>query len=286
PRPVLTGAAELAEPLTECPPGWAPRGTRCISAPTEPATRLMADVHCQQLGGRMATVRGAYTKPILALQLTTVTEVWVLDPEASEIQYQIYKQKLIEEDNPHLMLPGYSALTAAGKVVTRPAEQQLPAICEQCTQPCSPGAVPFAGHCYQLLAGELSLRTATDSCAALGAALVSVESMVENSFVAALAFNYSEPQCRSDASQVWLGLHRGSVSFDWQWQDCSEFGIQFWAPGAGRSGFCGSLDAAGRWWDSDRCAQLRRLAVCEWDPCRADSDGYYGGCQLPPGPVY
>ena len=61
--------------------------------------------------------------------------------------------------------------------------RRLDLMISRSTEPCRPGSVKFAGHCYQLLDGERSRQNASDSCRRLGGTLVSIESAVENNFV-------------------------------------------------------------------------------------------------------
>ena len=128
-----------------------------------------------------------------------------------------------------------------------------------------------SGSCYKLFTQPLAWSTAKESCQALGAALVKIDSSVENDFISNNFLTYSP------ATKYWIGLNdlRNEGQFEWSdesslsgytnwlgsnpnnWggsEDCVSiaWGVHYW----------GLVDFRNPQWNDENCA-TRNGYMCE-----------------------
>jgi len=127
------------------------------------------------------------------------------------------------------------------------------------TGPCNgPGAVSFAGHCYFALGANQDFTTATSTCVAGGAHLVTITSSAESGAIASI----------NPGVDRWIGLSKAAaappVDSSYQWiTGEARAGYSNWSPGEPNgSGNCVRMKAGGVQWADDECTNLHD-AVCE-----------------------
>ncbi|KAM9827398.1 LOW QUALITY PROTEIN: uncharacterized protein ACB057_017788 [Neosynchiropus ocellatus] len=248
-----TAAADLVKRSVTCPENWHESNGRCFLYNTAQLSWAQAELHCQTIGGNLASIHDHKNAELILGLMTQVGHAhhvaWAGGTNAQELEHEDLGSVRITVRHCGLV----SSIWSSKKFCFSIAEK-MPQV-NSCPQPWS----FYNGRCFYVERRQMNWTQAQDNCQSMGGNLTSIENITEYQNIQMLIRNGT-----NDLPLSWVGGTAGENVSIWRWIDGRELTYSDWCPGEPNKPDQQCLQinySHQRCWDNDHCEFLK-VSVC------------------------